>query len=93
MRKHLLEINPEGSSYNVPSPQWLRRLLLTNFNLVYRKGIDTSCYKYLDSRFHERRLWVSRLLAHFFLNEKDLLIVSIDESSFRSDRLPKAAWQ
>ena len=77
----------------VPSLRWLGRVLLTRFNLVYRRGIDTSCYKYQDPRFHERRLWVSRLLAYFFLKEPDLLIVSIDESSFRSDKLPKAAWQ
>lgn len=76
----------------VPSNFWLQRILLTKFNLVFRRGINTSCYMYQSPSFHQRRLWASRLLAHFFLNEPDLLIVSIDESSFRSDRLPKSAW-
>ena len=46
--------------------------------------------RFLDPTYNEKRLWVSRLLAQFLL-EGDL-IISIDESNFRSDSFSKRKW-
>lgn len=47
--------------------------------------------KYKDPSFNEKRLWVSRLLAQFMF--EDVVIISVDESHFRSDTLPHRQWQ
>jgi len=41
--------------------------------------------KYNDPTYDEKRKWISRLLSWFYLN--NYLIVSVDESNFRSDHL------
>ena len=46
--------------------------------------------KYRDPSFNDKRLWVSRLLAQLFL--EDAVIISVDESNFRSDYLPTKQW-
>ena len=43
--------------------------------------------KYTDPTFDEKRLWISRLLAQFIV--EGAIIVSIDESSIRTQGLPK----
>ena len=42
--------------------------------------------RYRDPTFNDKRLWVSRLLAQFLV--EDAIIISVDESNFRSDVLP-----
>ena len=46
--------------------------------------------KYNDPRYDEKRLWVSRLLSYFFLQGS--VIISVDESNFRSDTLNPRQW-
>jgi hypothetical protein len=43
--------------------------------------------KYNDTEFDSKRVWVSRLLAQFLMS--DVLVVSIDESSFKQAGIPK----
>ena len=47
--------------------------------------------KYNDSDYDEKRVWISRLLAQFM--KADVLIVSIDESSFKQEGIPNRYWQ
>jgi len=47
--------------------------------------------KYNDTSYDEKRVWVSRLLAQFLM--ADVVIISIDESSFKQEGLPRRFWQ
>ena len=60
------------------------------FQLKY-KSLEKANVKYRDPLYNEKRLWVSRLLAQFLI--EDAVIVSIDESNFRHDALPLKQWQ
>ena len=60
------------------------------FKLKYGK-LDKANIKYRDATFNEKRLWVSRLLIQFLLEK--VIIISVDESNFRSDSLPSKQWQ
>ena len=44
---------------------------------------ESSMLKYRDPSYDSKRLWISRLLTQFL--HDDVIIVSLDESSFRSD--------
>ena len=89
LRAHLLQVMDADA---VPLEQCLRKILLQSFNMCYARA-DNSRFKYQDPHFNLKRLWVSRLLAHFYCNEtEEVLLVSIDECSFRSDKLIHAAW-
>ena len=69
----------------VPALSTLRRMLRRHFHLKYG-SYDKANVKYRDSTYNEKRLWTSRLLAQFL--SEDALIISVDESNIRSDRLP-----
>ncbi len=73
----------------VPSVATLRTILKKTFHLKFGKLMSANL-KYSDPGFNEKRLWVSRLLAQFYL--ENIVIISIDESNFRSDTLPSKQW-
>ena len=72
-----------------PSKATVRRLLKEEFQLRFRVA-SAANIKYNDVSFDEKRLWVSRLLAQFMLS--GVVIVSIDESSFKSESVVKRYW-
>ena len=47
--------------------------------------------RYLDPTYNDKRVWVSRLLAQFMF--ENAVIISVDESNFRSDILNKRSWR
>ena len=63
---------------------------MTRFHLKFSRT-QKSKLKYRDPNLDTKRQWVSRLLAQFMLERA--IIISIDESSFRSDPLPAKMWQ
>jgi hypothetical protein len=64
--------------------------LKSTFHLHYGKS-DPAATKYRDPLYDEKRLWVSRLLAQFM--HEEALIVSVDESNIRSDKLGGKCWK
>ena len=72
-----------------PSTATVRRLLKKEFQLRYRVA-NAANIRYNDVSFDEKRVWVSRLLAQFMLS--GVVIVSIDESSFKSDSVIRRYW-
>ena len=46
--------------------------------------------RYNDVGFDEKRVWVSRLLAQFICS--GVIIISIDESSFKQESVVKRYW-
>jgi hypothetical protein len=75
----------------VPSSMVVRKIMRDTFHLKF-KTLEKANLKYRDPLYNEKRLWVSRLLGQFIL-EEDTVIVSIDESNFRHDSLPSKQWQ
>ena len=73
----------------IPCIKTLGGVLKEKFNLRYGK-LETANLKYRDPTYNEKRLWVSRLLAQ--LMYEDVIIVTVDESNFRSDALPSRQW-
>jgi len=73
-----------------PSVSTLRRLLHRDYCLAYRPA-PPSKVGYSDPSFNEKRLWVSRILAQLVLD--DVLVVSVDESSFRANNISGKEWQ
>jgi len=63
--------------------------MLEQVHLKYRK-IKGAEYRYEDPAFDEARLWVSRLLAQ--LIKDDALVISIDETGFRTDTGNMMGW-
>ena len=53
---------------------------MRKFGMRFRAA-NAAKIKYNDTDFDEKRVWVSRLLAQFMM--ADVLIISIDESSFK----------
>lgn len=68
----------------------LRKILNEHFLLRFRP-MAAAHIKYNDTEFDSKRVWVSRLLAQFLMS--DVLVVSIDESSFKQAGIPKRCWQ
>ena len=60
------------------------------FHLHYKK-LNTANFKYRDPTYNEKRLWVSRMLAHFVL--EDYVVISIDETNFRNDSTHQRQWE
>jgi hypothetical protein len=87
LRAHIAKAIPKTTP---PCESTLSIILKRIFHLKYKK-INPANYKYRDPTFNEKRLWVSRLLAHFIL--EGWLIVSIDESNLRSDNTSKREWE
>ena len=65
-------------------------MLKRDFKLRYRLT-NAASIKYNDTDYDEKRLWISRLLAQFMM--ADVVIVSIDESSFKQEGIPARYWQ
>ncbi len=74
----------------VPSKNEIADMLRQEFRLRFRK-LDGATVNYIDPHFDEKRLWASRLLSQFLLD--DYLLISVDESHIRSDKAKKYAWQ
>ena len=73
-----------------PSVGKIRKILRDDFQLRYRVA-NAAKIKYNDVSFDDKRVWVSRLLAQFMIT--DVIIVSIDESSFKQEGVAKRFWQ
>ena len=86
MRNYLLEQLPDHS---VPSLVTIRKLMKVKFNLRFKK-LDKANTKYRDNSYNEKRLWVSRLVTRFLM--EDAVIICVDESNFRHDALPNKQW-
>jgi len=65
-------------------------ILREKFGLKYRAA-NAANTKYNDTTYDEKRLWVSRLLAQFLL--ADVIVISIDESSFKQEGIRHRYWQ
>ena len=65
-----------------PSLNTISRLLKREFKLSYRAA-SPALTRYLDPSYNPKRVWVSRLLAQFV--HEGALVISLDESNFRSD--------
>ena len=65
-------------------------MLKRDFKLRYRLT-NAASVKYNDTDFDEKRRWISRLLAQFLMAE--VLVISIDECSFKQEGLPARHWQ
>lgn len=74
---------------HVPSGSTILRILKETFHLKFGKASNSNP-KYRDPTYNEKRLWVSRLLAQFLL--EDAVVISVDESNFRSDHYPAKQW-
>jgi hypothetical protein len=49
--------------------------------------------RYCDPSFEEKRLWIARLLTHYLMELENTVIISIDESNFRSRLGPERRWR
>ena len=85
----LKEREAEFAAIKVPSKATMLKCLREQFHLRYGKDSGANP-RYRDPTYNEKLLWVSRLLAQFFL--EDALVISVDESNFRSDTLPQRSW-
>ena len=74
----------------VPSAATLNQVLKSTFHLKYG-ALQKANLKYRDPTYNDKRLWISKLLAQFLKDEA--IVVSVDESNFRSDSLPSKQWQ
>lgn len=83
---HLRQVLPSSS---VPKKCTLYDIIKEQFHL--RFGAKQQAQpKYGDPLYNEKRLWISRLLAQFFIEQ--VVIVSIDESNFKSSNLSRRSW-
>ena len=88
IQQHLMKVkqgDPSLKQLIVPSDKTILKILKEHFHLKFGK-MHTANLKYRDPTFNDKRLWVSRLLAQFMY--EDALIITVDESNFRSDSLP-----
>ena len=82
--------DPVKYAFKVPSSFVIRQILREKMFLKYGR-MNTANLKYKDPTYNEKRLWIARLLAQFLF--EDTVIISVDESHFRSDTLPGMQWQ
>ena len=74
----------------LPCASTINSVLKRDFKLRYRLT-NAASIKYNDTDYDEKRRWISRLLAQFMM--ADVVIVSIDESSFKQEGIPARYWQ
>ena len=84
---HLTESMP---TFKVPSIPTLNKILTEKFYMRFGR-LQTTTTKYFEGTYSEKRLWVSRLLAQFFLD--GAIIISVDESNFKSELTKNWCWQ
>jgi hypothetical protein len=89
LQKHLKEVF-KASTDVVPSLPTIQKILRETFHLKFGR-LNKANVKYSDAMYNEKRLWISRLLAQFFLEQ--VIIISVDESNFKSDALPHMQWR
>ena len=65
-------------------------MIKNKFFLKYKR-MKSSTAKYFEGTYAEKRLWVSRLLTQFL--HDGAVIVSVDESNFKSDLEKDWCWQ
>lgn len=88
IRRHLSNLAIEG--FKVPCPETISLVLKEKFHLRFGK-YNGSIVRYRDPQYLDRRLWIVRIITQ--LLKDDVLIVSIDETHFRSDLSPQRSWQ
>ena len=76
--------------HDVPGKFTLNNIMKNIFHLKYSR-LNKANTKYRDPTYNEKRQWVSRLLTQFM--SEDAIIISVDESNFRSDAFPPKQWQ
>ena len=74
---------------SAPGVDTLRIILKEHFKLTFKKP-NKANVRYNDPAFDGKRLYVSRLLSQFLFD--DVLILSVDESNFRSDAQNGRRW-
>lgn len=89
LQEHIRQNLPKTLK-KAPSTSYIREILRDHFKLEYKK-FKSANYKYRDPSFNEKRLWVSRILASFLYH--NAIIISLDESGFRSDTTKDMKWQ
>lgn len=87
--KILAHMRSEQQVEKLPCATTVRQVLRRDFKLRYRLT-NAASIKYNDTDYDEKRLWISRLLAQFMM--ADVVIVSIDESSFKQEGIPSRYW-
>ena len=87
--KGKLQDSKTPQSVQAPSASKLREILRNDFQLRYRTA-NAAKIKYNDVSYDDKRVWMSRLLAQFLLS--GVIIVSIDESSFKQEGLAGQYW-
>ena len=73
-----------------PKEFTVRRILHEPFGLTF-KTARPELARYNDESFDEKRVWISRLVTQFMMDE--VMIISIDESNFQSSYGPGKKWQ
>jgi hypothetical protein len=73
-------LKTETELNHCPSESTIRSILRSEFQLRFR-ATNAANIHYNDTEFDAKRVWISRLLAQFMMAE--VLVVSIDESSFK----------
>lgn len=74
----------------MPCAETVSLILKEKFQLRFLK-YDGAVARYRDPLFNDRRIWLSRIMAQLIC--EDVLIVSIDETHFRSDIQLNKRWQ
>jgi hypothetical protein len=83
--KILAHMRSEQKVEKLPCATTVNQVLRRDFKLRYRLT-NAASIKYNDTDYDEKRRWISRLLAQFMM--ADVVIVSIDESSFKQEGIP-----
>lgn len=81
--------NQNIPNLKVPCAETVSLILKEKFQLRFLK-YDGAVARYRDPLFNERRIWLSRIMAQLLC--EDVLIVSIDETHFRSDIQMNKRW-
>jgi hypothetical protein len=79
-----------ATTFKPPKFNEISSLLRSKFNIRFGK-FDPALIRYRDPDLMPKRVWVCRLLTQMMM--EDVLIISIDESNFRSDVISKRQWQ
>lgn len=79
----------DGVLPHVPSRAVLRVIMRDELGMRFRSGLGAKLM-YNSPAFDEKRVWVSRLLAQLHL--EGAVIVSVDESAFKSEMANHKFW-
>jgi hypothetical protein len=90
LAKVLAFLKSAGGLRKCPGRSTVRTILHRDFQLRFRAS-NAANIKYNDISYDAKRVWVSRLLAQFAM--AGVVVISIDESSFKQEGLPGRYWQ